>query len=156
MEFWNANLNPITMLGNDKKPINVIAIMKAKKGNSIKPDQLDGFVTSKELRLELGIGTKKIKALFLSIGEQPKYNLGKTYYRIKFLDKIKEILSESKKPIDFDKFISNVELISMFGFTSFKAWKIADDHKLVKNKFKNNVIYYEREKAIEVFSKYQK
>jgi hypothetical protein len=38
----------------------------------------------------------------------------------------------------------------------YKAWEIAKKYRLVKKLFNKNVAYYERKRAIEVFSKYSK
>lgn len=155
--FWETNLNPITMFATS-----IPQPSRAKNNANIrrryaKIEELEGFVLGKSLREELGVGAKKIKALFALLGDEPKYNRGHTYYSNENVDKVREtILTTGPKSIDLTKYISNQDLMKMFDFNKYKAWDVATKAKLVKTKFAGNIAYYDREKAIEAFIKYQK
>lgn len=58
-------------------------------------------------------------------------------------------------PVDLVKYISTSDLMNMFNYKRSKSWDISNKHNLIKYRFKGNIVYYEREIAIEVFSKYK-
>lgn len=158
-EFWNAKLNPITMYSkcvlvkeeNRSRNRNI-------KENYLKAGNLTGYIPANELIKELGIGALKLKRLFASISEEPKYNGGLTYYPERHVKTIKEILNEPKQIPVIDKtgFISTQELIKMFGYKDNKAFKIIDKNKMVKAEFGGRINYYEKDMAISIFMKYKK
>lgn len=152
---WDVNL--ITMFATSiQQP------SRAKNNANIrrryaKTEELEGFVLGKSLREELGIGARKIKELFATMGDEPKYNRGHSYYSTTNLERVRDIVAESRpKTFDMSKYISNQDLMKMFDFNKYKAWDVATKAKLVKNKLSRNIVYYDREKAIEAFTKYQK
>ncbi len=156
MGFWDENVNPITML-----PAPIFSRLderklSPKKGYYASAALLKKMTSSKDLISMLGVGAKKLKSLFRSIKVEPRYNLGITYYPTDKIDDIKDLLLETKPEIDKSDYISNQELMRMFNFTDFKAWDISVKEKLVKKKFNGNVLHYQKEKAIEAFSKYEK
>jgi hypothetical protein len=155
--FWETNLNPITMFATS-----IPQPKRAKNNENIrrryaKTEELEGYVLGKSLREELGIGARKIKELFATMGDEPKYNRGHSYYSTTNLQRVRDIVAESRPKIfDISNYISNQDLMKMFDFNKYKAWDIATKAKLVKTKFSRNIAYYERDKAIEAFTKYQK
>lgn len=156
--FWETNLNPITMFAPSiPKPKHVV-YARDHKGNFLKNDQLDDYVAAIDLRKEYKIGARRLKELFASLKTPPKYNRGSTYYSTEHIERAREIMSSMSKTavVDLEKYISNQELMEMFGFNTYKAWYIAKTAKLSKTKHSGNVNYYEREKAIAEFSKYIK
>lgn len=154
IDFYNLNLHPITMFRSLSSDNQIIKRNK-KKENYIKTDQLDGFISSIKLKYELGIGTKKIKALYASIGEQPKFNGPNTFYKSDLVPRIKELMETEIPCIVLDGFISNKELMSLFSLTAYQSWDISRKESLVKKRVGKS-IYYEREKAIDTFSKYKR
>jgi hypothetical protein len=156
--FWERNLNPITMFATSVPKTPRLESGKKLKGNYLKSRELDGYVSAISLRKEFSIGAKKLKDLFASLETYPKYNCGNTYYSTEHIERARELLSQKqeREVIDMAKYISNQELMEMFGFNTHKAWYIASNSKLVKVRFSGNVNYYEREKAIPAFSKYIK
>jgi hypothetical protein len=153
--FWESNLNPITMFSTSIPKR--VGYNEQLIGSYIRTEDLDDYVSAIELRKKYNIGGKKLKNLFATLMCPPKYNNGKTYYSNKYLKTAIEILTTKKETeIDLDKYISNQDLMDMFGFNSHKAWHISTVEKLVKKRFSGNINYYEREKAIAVFSKYIK
>jgi hypothetical protein len=155
-DFWNYNLNGITGFGkivptNDKR-------IKEVKDNYIKKANLKGYVLSSVIMSELKVGAVRLRRMFQDIGVEARYNAGSTYYPIKHLQKIKDKLNEPKQIIEIDKtgFISNQELMQMFNFSTDKAFNIVLKEKLTKVNFGGRSNYFEREKAIETFSKYKK
>lgn len=155
-DFWNHNLHPITMYKSQSQSNAITRWNIGKKNNYLKADELEGLVSSNELILELGIGAKKIKALYALLGEVPKYNKAQTYYKSALIPRIKELIAKDKVEIDLSGYISNYDLMNMFSFSKYKAWEIAKKEGLVKRKFSGCQNYYEREKAIESFSKYKR
>lgn len=155
--FWETNLNPITMFATS-----IPQPKRAKNNENIrtryaKTEVLEGYVLGKTLREELGVGAKRVKALFAMMGDDPIYSKGHSYYSNVNIDKVREIISESgPRSIDLTKYISNQDLMKMFDFNKYKAWDVATKAKLVKTKFSGNIAYYDREKAIVAFTKYQK
>jgi hypothetical protein len=156
--FWETNLNPITMFAPSIPNAIRLATGKKSKGNYLKSIELDDYVSALSLRKEFSIGAKRLQDLFMSIGTHPKYNSGNTYYSIEYVERARELLSQrkEKEQIDTDKYISNQELMEMFGFNTNKAHYITSNSNLIKVRFSRNVNYYEREKAIAAFSKYIK
>lgn len=154
--FWEQGLHPITMYKAQASSNTVTRWNEGKKNNYLKTDQLEGFVSSIQLKEELGIGTKKIKALYALIGEVPKYNKAQTYYKSALIPRIKELIVKDKVDIDLSGYISNYDLMNMFSFSKYKAWEIAKKEGLVKKKFSGCQNYYEREIAIKAFSKYKR
>ena len=154
VEFWKGNVNIITgftsLTQPKKKETNL-------KGLFLKDSELQPYVCVGDMRKEFGIGAKKIKDIFISLGDTPRFNNGSTYYLKKNKEKAIELIHERNtiKIVDMSSFISNKELMKMFGFNTFKAFYIADKEKLEKKRFSGNVNYYEKEKAIRIFSKYK-
>jgi len=155
-DFWTTNLNSHTMFVNSAVTPKREANKKKQKGSYLKNDELEGYVSANSLREAFGFSTKKMKAVFALFGDEPRYNQGCTYYPTQNLEKAKELLLEKKEPVDMSNYITNQELMKMFNFDTNKAFYVADHEKLVKKRFGGNVNYYEREKAIEAFSKYKK
>jgi hypothetical protein len=155
--FWETNLNPITMFATSiPQPSRTKNNANIRKRYA-KVEDLEGFVLGKALREELGVGAKKLKALFGMMGDEPKYSRGHSYYSTENIDRVREIiLTTGPRSIDLTKYISNQDLMKMFDFNKYKAWDVATKAKLVKTKFSGNIAYYDREKAIEAFTKYQK
>lgn len=155
--FWETNLNPITMFASS-----IPQPSRAKNNANIrkryaKVHELEGFILGKTLMAELGVGAKRMKALFAMMGDEPKYNYNKSYYSTNNVDRVREMIAESaQKKVDMSQYIGNQELMKMFGFNQYKAWDVATKSKLVKIKVSGNIAYYNREKAIEAFTKYQK
>lgn len=155
--FWESNLNPITMFSPSITSKYKTQYNTIQREGFIKTEDLDGYVTGRSLIIELGVSAKKLKSLFASIGETPRFNKNTAYYNSKNIDNIKEILLQKLViQTNIELYISNRELMAMFNINQYKAWEIAINEKLVKYKFSRNVNYYEREKAMEAFSKYQK
>ena len=155
VEFWKENLNPITMF--TKQLLQPKGKNIKQRGNWLKNDELESYACAIQLRKELNIGAQRLKELFDSLGDTPKFNQGHTYYPKKNIERAKEILLERNEPkiVDMTGYISNKDLMEMFGFNTFKAFYIADKEKLEKKRFSGNVNYYEKEKAIAIFSKYK-
>lgn len=151
---WNVNL--ITMFSTSTAQPRRTEYCAKQKGNYLKTEELDAYVSAISLRKEFNIGGKKLKDLFASIGESPKYNLGSTYYGSKYVERARELLLDKKEQevVDIEKYISNKELMSTFNFNAHKAWYIATTAKLARTRFSGNVNYYEREKAIAEFKKH--
>ncbi len=153
MSFWDKNLNPITML-----PAGTTAIYPKKTVQKNNVD-LDIYIHFQECRHILGIGAKKIKAHAEKLNEIAIYTINGVYYKKSTIEAIKEIMKSEisvKKEIDSDKYISNAELMQMFQFSEFKAWKIVKENSLRKYNFGGKKIYYEIDKAIELFGKFKK
>lgn len=155
--FWDLNLNPITML-----PTNVSFKKDKKELLEAKQEYVrkitDDLMPFKEAKEILGFGAKKIRSYAKSLGEDLiKTPLG-SYYKKEVIEDIRKLieLENLNKKEDIESYISNTELMDMFELTGFKAWSIAKEHKLIKTKFNRNMVYYERQKAIEIFSKYKK
>lgn len=152
-DFWNTNMHPITMFKALASQNTVTKYNDVKKSNYLRSNELEGLISSKELIDILGIGAKRIKALYEQLGETPKYNGAQTYYSKALIPKIKKMFV--KQVVSLDDYISNKSLMEMFNVSPFTAWKIAKDNKLVKKRFSGTQNYYEREKAIDAFSKYK-
>lgn len=156
MDPWNSGLNLITMLpppfdGNASNKAN-----KSKKDKFISKKIEKELISSKEISEQLNLGFKKIRELFKLVGGEPYYSSKGTFYEVEQLKAVKEILidTESEIKVDLKDYISNQELMSMFNISSFKSWQIAKEHNIPKMKFKGNVAYYQKEKAISIYSKY--
>ena len=156
--FWETNLNPITMFTTSIPQPRRVEYCAKQKGSYLKADELDAYVSAVSLRTEFSIGGKKLKDLFATLGTMPKYNSGNTYYSSEHIERARELLSAKKEVevIDMDKYISNQELMDMFGFNTNKAHYVASSSKLVKVRFSGNINYYEREKAIAAFTKHNR
>jgi len=155
VEFWKKNLNPITMF-TTAVPYSEKRGQCRVKGSWIKDSEVENHVSAVYLREEYNIGAVKLKRLFATLGDTPKFNRSSTYYSLKNLEHIKELLSCKKESVDMSMYISNQELMTMFGFNTFKAFYIADKEKLEKKRLSGNVSYYAKEKAILAFEKYKK
>ena len=155
VEYWKGNVNIIT--GFTKQLDQPKSVNVRKRGNFLRDDEVEPYACAIELRKEFGIGAQRLKELFISLGDSPKFNRNHTYYLKKNVAKAREILSERNDPkiVDMSGYISNKDLMEMFGFNTFKAFYIADKEKLEKKRFSGNVNYYEKEKAIAIFSKYK-
>lgn len=153
--FWQDNLNPITMRSKDT---NLLLVVK-KEVVDIPINVLnENLMNFDDCREYLGIGAKKIKSYAIQLGETPiKSRIG-TLYKKETIEEIKKLIisKNNKKEEPTEDYISNPELMEMFNFSPFKAWDITRKHKLKKTTFKGKTIYFERDKAIEAFSKYQK
>lgn len=155
--FWETNVNPITMFATSTAQPSRAKNSEKYRRIYATTEELDGCISGKSLMAEFSIGAKKVKALFAMMGDEPKYNKGNSYYSTQYLDKVREIVAESVvSKIDMSQYITNQELMKMFDFNQYKAWDVATKAKLVKTKFSGNISYYNREKAIEAFAKYQK
>lgn len=156
--FWESKLNPITMFSNSINQPKRLQYYAKKKGSSIKTDHLEAYVSATSLRKEYNIDARKLKDLFANIGTSPRYYYGSTYYNIEHIERVRELLSAKKEVelIDTEKYVSNQELMDMFGFNTNKAHYIASNSRLVKYRFSGNVNYYEREKAIAAFTKHNR
>lgn len=156
--FWETNLNPITMFATSIPQPKRVEYCAKKKGSSIKTSDLDAYVSAVSLRKEYNIDGRKLKDLFASIGTPPRYYYSSTYYSTEHIEKARELLSAKKEVavIDIEKYISNQELMDMFGFNTNKAHYIALNSRLVKFRFSGNINYYEREKAIATFTKHNR
>jgi hypothetical protein len=157
--FWDLNLNPITMMPvsiNNKPILNSFEASWRNKSESIKED----CVTSTEASEILGIGGKRIKHYAGVLGEYSRSSNQGSLYKKDTIEEIRKLMLLEKKPEEkIDKtegYISNPELMRMFNIVPYKAWEIAKKYRLVKKLFNKNVAYYERKRAIEVFSKYSK
>ena len=152
--FWEVGVNPITMLPRDYylRPI-VSEFLKEKVDVSD-----ENILNAEECRNILGIGSKKIKSYALMLGETPIKTGYGAFYKKEAIDEIKRFLltKNKKKEEPTQDYISNPELMEMFNFSPFKAWDITRKHKLKKTTFKGKTIYFNRDKAIDAFSKYQK
>lgn len=154
--FWETKLNPITML----TPSIPIVIKNAHLEIIHREDESfeEQYISLKEARKILKLNAPTVKDYVLSLGETMKKHHSSLYFKRELIPEIKKILSTITiaETEDITKYISNPELMEMFHISPHKAWDIARKHKLVKKKFNRNIAYYEREKAIEIFSKYQK
>ena len=158
LPFWEMNVNPITMkqasiVIPDKIPVETIT----EKHLGEIPDDL---ITHREASELIGVGIRKIKNYASSMGEFSINSDHGLLYKKETIEDIKNMIiaeAERKEKLNSaEGYISNKELMEMFNVNAFKSWKIAKDHNLVKRSFNRNVAYYERDKAIEIFSKYKK
>lgn len=158
VDFWNKNLNSHTMFSNTAYSFSRVVKRESKKGHYTTIENLQDYVSANSLREEFGFTTRGLKKAFNSFGDEPKFSEGLTYYPLKNLEKVKEYFKNKNKVkiVDMSGYISNKELMEMFSYDTNKAFYIADKENLVKKRLSGNVNYYEREKAIEVFSKYKK
>ena len=143
--FAKCNLSKANLYLRDKK-------------NYISDDSLDRYTTANELMKNFNVGAKALKALFLSIGEYPKFNRSTTYYPKNKLKELKSLLNEPKKvqTIDKEKYISTQELIKIFNYKDNKAFKIIAKNNITKSNFGGRINYYEKTNAISIFMKYKK
>lgn len=156
LEFWNANINPITMF--TKCNLSKADLYLKDKKNYISDDSLDRYILANELMKNFNVGAKRLKALFISIGEEPKFNRSTTYYAKNKVKELKSLLNEPKQvqTIDKEKYISTQELIKMFNYKDNKAFKIIAKNNITKTNFGGRINYYEKNKAISIFMKYKK
>ena len=157
-ELFNCDLNLITMFAKSGYFRDEKKRHRNLKENYISIRGLTGYVLANDILKEVNVGAVKLKRIFLTIGVEPKYNTGKTYYPESKIQQLKDILSEPKKIAVIDKtgYISNQELIKMFGFTTDKAFNIVLKERIPKVRFGGNVNYFDRDKTIEIFNKYKK
>lgn len=154
--FWNTRANPITML-----PPSISMVIKKSQLEILRRDEVsfdEEYISLKEARKTLKLGVPTIKDYVFSLGETMKKHQSALYFKRELIPEIQKILSTItiSESEDINNYISNPELMEMFHISPHKAWEISRKHKLVKKKFNRNIAYYEREKAIEIFSKYQK
>lgn len=158
LPFWEMNVNPITM----KQASVVIPEKNYLHKNTEKhigeiPDDL---MTHRKASEFIGIGIRKIKNYASSMGEVSINSDHGLLYKRDTIEDIKKLIAEEAdrkaKLNSADGYISNKELMEMFNVNAFKSWKITKDNNLVKRSFNGNTAYYERDKAIEIFSKYKK
>lgn len=157
--FWESNLNPITMFSPSISQSKQSYKYTKRKGCFLKKEELINYTSAFSLRKKYSVSSNKLKDLFESFGTIPKYHLGVIYYNNENVDKVIEILLETKKDtidVDMSIYISNKELINMFGFNTNKAHYVAASENLIKKRFAKNVNYYEREKAIVAFTKHNR
>jgi uncharacterized protein (DUF3084 family) len=99
-----------------------------------------------------------LKTEMALFNEKPKFNRGCTYYSNKNIEAIRLHLLQKAEDklivieIDTEKYISNQEVMRMFGVNTNRAHYVVEKHRLPITRFTSNVNYYEREKAIAVFS----
>lgn len=154
--FWKTKANPITMF----ESIN-LSPEKWQKAEKLykKTDNIEeNFVALKDIKKELKISVPRIHDYAERLGEYPKKSSIGLVYKKEIINDIRNLLSEEIKheKVNIEDYISNPELMKMFDLKPFKAWEIARKHKLVKKTFNMNIAYYERKKAIEIFSQYKK
>ena len=92
IDFWNHNLNGITLFSKNTIVTNEKRNRKIKE-NYLSDGKLNGYITANEIRHDLNIGAVKLQRMFKSIGIEPKYNRCITYYPVKWVQRIKDILN---------------------------------------------------------------
>ena len=149
MNFWDKKLNPITML-----PSGNTVIYPKKQSIKSKVDE-NIYMHFKDCREYLGIGAKKIKLEADRLGEKSIYTPAGVYYKKEIIEEIKKIISKIDET-DLSGYISNTELMKMLNFCAYKACMIGRNSGLKKYNFGGRTVYYERDKAVELFSKFKK
>lgn len=154
--FWEDNLNPISMFST-----NTIIKNKEKKDTEnviFLHNPTDEYINHHQVKELFGIGSRSIKKMVLDSGYKVFRNTTRLLYKRKDVEEIynKNLNQKQQKQAEKENHISNQELMEMFSITGYQAWDIARKEKLQKIRLNRNVIYYEKEKAIEAFSKYKK
>ncbi len=153
--FWDTKVNPITML----TPSIVIQKKECLEPLKRESEDFENYISLKDARKILNLSAPQVRDFASQLGDKSRKFHSSIYYKKETIDEIQKILSQEKviDPKDnINNYISNQDLMKMFGISQHQSWRITRSHNLTKKIFNRNIAYYEREKAIEIFSKYQK
>ena len=155
LPFWQTNKNPITML----TPSILIQRKECLEPLKRESEDFENYISLKDARKILNLSAPQVRDFANQLGDKSRKFHSSICYKKETIDEIKKILSQEKvidPKEDINNYISNQDLMKMFSVSQHQSWRITRRHNLTKKIFNRNIAYYEREKAIEIFSKYQK
>lgn len=153
--FWKTNKNPITMRSGNI-PTHRKDHVETLKTQS---EEFKDYISLKEAKAKLGVSGAKISDMAKQLGENKRRVWSAIYYKKETINEIQKLLTLQKEidpKDDINNYISNQDLMQMFNVNAHKSWEITRKHNLIRKTFHGHKAYYEKEKAIEIFSQYQK
>ena len=149
-DFWNTNLNPVTMMSRETDYGKNKVILIKKESTYVTADLSENpdYIAKKKAIETLGIGAKKIKQGIQDKGlEFISYiSKGISYYKFCDVSAI-EVVIPSKFVIP-EEYISSKELKSILGLDTMQLWTLANRHGWKKKKFNGNVSYFLRSEVL--------
>ena len=151
-DFWNTNLNPITMHptvtdNQAKESESIQKKMSDRVYVTVDLSENEEYVLSKEVIKTLGIGAKKIKQAILCNGLEFKVFIsnGSFYYKKCDIENI-EIVVPSQE--NMDQYISSAELRKDNNWSYWDMWDNARKNKWKKKKFNGNMTWFLRSEVL--------
>ena len=149
-DFWNTNLNPVTMMSRETYYGKNKVILRKKESTYVTADLSEDpdYIEKKKAIELLGIGAKKIKQGIQDKGLEFISYLSKgiSYYKFCDVNAIEVVISS--KFVIPEEYISSVELREILRVTTMQLWTLANRHGWKKKKFNGNVSYFLRSEVL--------
>jgi uncharacterized Ntn-hydrolase superfamily protein len=148
-DFWNTNLNPVTMQPRETMLRFLDSDVKSEFKYTQRDLNVDPKYISQAIAIEiLNLGAKKIKSSLVDLGIEVQISIfdRKRFYEKSDIQAIQA--SQSVKKQDTSLWISSKELRQELGLNTMQLWTLAAKNKWKKKKLNGNVNHFLRSEVL--------
>jgi hypothetical protein len=148
-DFWNTNLNPVTMQPRETIKLFADSDVKSEFKYTQRDLNVDARYISQAIAIEiLNLGAKKIKSSLVDLGIEVQISIfdRKRFYEKSDIQAIQA--SQSVKKQDTSLWISSKDLRQELGLNTMQLWTLAAKNKWKKKKLNGNVNHFLRSEVL--------
>jgi uncharacterized Ntn-hydrolase superfamily protein len=148
-DFWNTNLNPVTMQPRETIKLFADSDVKSEFKYTQRDLNVDARYISQAIAIEiLNLGAKKIKSSLVDLGIEVQISIfdRKRFYHKSDIQAIQA--SQSVKKQDTSLWISSKDLRQELGLNTMQLWTLAAKNKWKKKKLNGNVNHFLRSEVL--------
>jgi hypothetical protein len=148
-DFWNTNLNPVTMQPRETIKLFADSDVKSEFKYTQRDLNFDPKYISQAIAIEiLNLGAKKIKSSLLNLNIEVQISIfdRKRFYEKSDIQAIQA--SQSVKKQDTSLWISSKDLRQELGLNTMQLWTLAAKNKWKKKKLNGNVNHFLRSEVL--------
>jgi hypothetical protein len=149
-DFWNTNLNPVTMQPRETMPrsIDFQGPQNEFRYTIIDLNFDENYVSQFDAIEILNLGAKKIKSAIMNLGIEIEISIfqGKRFYKRCDIQAIQA--AQSVKKQDTSLWISSKDLRQELGLNTMQLWTLAAKNKWKKKKLNGNVNHFLRSEVL--------
>jgi hypothetical protein len=148
-DFWNTNLNPVTMQPRETIKLFADSDVKSEFKYTQRDLNVDPKYISQAIAIEiLNLGAKKIKSSLVDLGIEVQISVfdRKRFYEKSDIQAIQACQSVKKQ--DTSLWISSKDLRQELGLNTMQLWTLAAKNKWKKKKLNGNVNHFLRSEVL--------
>ena len=148
-DFWNTNLNPVTMQPRATMLRFADSDVKSEFKYTQRDLNVDARYISQAIAIEiLNLGAKKIKSSLVDLGIEVQISIfdRKRFYEKSDIQAIQA--SQSVKKQDTSLWISSKDLRQELGLNTMQLWTLASKNKWKKKKLNGNINHFLRSEVL--------
>ena len=148
-DFWNTNLNPVTMQPRETIKLFADSDVKSEFKYTQRNLNVDERYISQAIAIEiLNLGAKKIKSSLVDLGIEVQISIfdRKRFYEKSDIQAIQAYQSVKKQ--DTSLWISSKDLRQELGLNTMQLWTLAAKNKWKKKKLNGNVNHFLRSEVL--------